>query len=100
MERFMKILHSLWYACLHLGHVRIVWFSMYAKQPCASNLVKGQNAAVVGMTSSKDKAGPELEEAPAAALWRSDVWDHFGFCATYGGGGKKTATVRNTCCSC
>ena len=52
------------------------------------------------MASSKDIGGPELEDMPAA-LFRSPVWEHFGFSVTYDDGGKKvvykTATVSKHC---
>lgn len=52
-----------------------VWFNTYLKKPFASNLVKGQSAAVVKMASGRDIRGPELENAPAAALFWSAVLD-------------------------
>ncbi len=50
------------------------------------------------MASGKDKGGPELEDAPAASF-RSAVWEHFGFSATYDDGGKKVVdkTVYTHC---
>ena len=56
----------------------------------------------VEMASGRDKEGcPELEDAPA--LYKSGVWEHFGFHVTYDSGNKtidRTATVCKHCATC